>query len=74
MKIFDMKYENILFQKYKNIFSYRAFMRFLPGMSPHMNDQHVLSFEWLLLSRTIFPLTNETFLICMNMVIWDVLK
>ena len=54
--------------------SYRAFMWFLPGMPPHMNHKHVLSLERLLLPGTIFPATNERFLIRLDVVQIDVLE
>ena len=49
-------------------------MRLPPGVSSHVNHQHVLGFERLLLSRTVLPLTYETLLVGVDVVIGDVLK
>jgi len=39
--------------------THRASVRFLAGMPTHMNDQHVLSFEWLLRSTAAVPQTHK---------------
>lgn len=48
--------------------TYGTFMRFLPGVSSHMNNQHVLSFEWFFVPRAANPTTDESLLTCMDMV------
>jgi hypothetical protein len=53
--------------------AYRAFMRFFTGMPSHMNHQHILSLEGLLLSRAFLPSTNEDLLVGMNVIGIDVL-
>lgn len=53
---------------------YRAFMRFLPCVSPHVHHQHVLSLEGLLLTRTLIPATHKLLLLTVDVVIVDVLK
>lgn len=52
--------------------SYRAFMRFLARMSTHVNDQHVLSFEWFLFAGAFLPATDETLFVGVNVVVVDV--
>ena len=59
---------------YVFILTYRASVWFLPSVPSHMDDQHVLSLEWLLLPRAIFPLTNERLLVSPNVVIVQMLK
>lgn len=53
--------------------TYRALMGFLPCVPPHVHDQHVLSFERFLVTRTLFPATHERLLVCMDVVIVDML-
>ena len=69
LHLYDLKMKNFL-----KILTHRAFMRFLSSVSSHMNHQHVLSLEWLLLSWTISPLTDETLLVGVDVVIGDMLK
>lgn len=51
----------------------RAFMRFFSSMSSHVNDQHVLSFERLLLSIAFLPLTHKALLVGVYVIVGDVL-
>lgn len=43
-------------------------------MSPHMNHQHVLRLERLLLARAVLPLAYETLLVGVDVVVGDVLQ
>lgn len=52
--------------------TYRALVRFFSGVPSHMNNKHILGFEWFFLSGALFPSTNKTFLVCMNVIIVDV--
>ena len=58
----------------KAINSYRASMWFFSGVPSHVNDQHVLSFEGLLLSAAVLPLTNESLLVHPDVVVVQMLK
>ena len=44
-------------------------MGLLPRVPPHVDHQHVLGLEGLLVSGAVLPLTNETLLVCMDVVI-----
>lgn len=46
-------------ERKKTRINYRAFVRFLARVSPHMHHEHVLGFERLLVSRTILPLAYK---------------
>lgn len=54
-------------------FTHRALVWFLPRVPPHVNHQHVLSFEGLLLPRTVVPAAHELLLLPVDVVIIDVL-
>lgn len=56
------------------LINYRAFMRLLAGMSPHVHDEHVLRFERLFVSRTILPLAYERLFVRLNVIINNVLQ
>lgn len=49
--------------------TYSAFVRFLPSVPPHVNHQHILSLEWLLLTTTLAPATHKRLLIGLDMVL-----
>ena len=51
---------------------YRALVRFLAGVPTHVNDEHVLCFEWFFIARTLTPSADETLLIGVNVVVVDV--
>lgn len=53
--------------------THRALVWFLPCVSAHVNHQHVLSFEGLLLPRTVVPAAHELLLLSVDVVIIDVL-
>lgn len=52
---------------------YCAFMRLLPGVTSHVDHQHVLGLEGLLLTRTFLPATHELLLLAVDVVVVDVL-
>ena len=54
--------------------AYRAVMWFLSGVSPHVDDQHVLRLEGLLLPGAALPLTHEGLLVAADVLIVQVLK
>lgn len=54
--------------------SYRAFMRLLPRVSPHVDHQHVLSLEGLLLPGTLIPATHKLLLLTVDVVVVYVLR
>lgn len=54
-------------------FTYSAFVWLFPCMSPHVDHQHILGFEWFLLPGTIQPSAHELFLLTMYVVIVDML-
>lgn len=43
-----------------------ALMWLLPSVTSHVNEEHVLSFEWLLCSHTSAPLADELLLAVPN--------
>lgn len=49
-------------------------MWFLPRVAAHVNHQHVLSFEGLLLPRTLLPAAHELLLLPVDVVVIDVLR
>lgn len=53
--------------------THRALVWFLPRVSAHVNHQHVLSFEGLLLPRTVVPAAHKLLLLSVDVVIIDVL-
>lgn len=53
--------------------THRALVWFLPCVSAHVNHQHVLSFEGLLLPRTVLPAAHKLLLLSVDVVIIDVL-
>lgn len=48
-------------------------MRLLPGVTSHVDHQHVLGLEGLLLARTLLPATHELLLLAVDVVVVDVL-
>ena len=54
--------------------TYRAFMRFFPGVPPHVDHQHILCLERLLFPATLAPSTDEGFLVGLYVVYIDMLK
>lgn len=71
MTLLTIKFQ-IIFSNF-SIYIYRALVRFLASVSAHVDDQHVLRFERLLLSGTLLPAADETLLVGMNVVVVDVL-
>lgn len=53
--------------------AYCAFMRLLPCVAPHVDHQHVLRLEGLLLPRALLPATHELLLLAVDVVVVDVL-
>lgn len=53
--------------------THRALVWFLPRVPAHVYHQHVLSFEGLLLPRTVVPAAHELLLLSVDVVIIDVL-
>lgn len=49
-------------------------MRLLPRVTPHVDHQHVLSLEGLLLPRTLLPAAHELLLLTVDVVVVDVLR
>jgi len=49
-------------------------VRFFSGMSSHVYDEHVLSFERFFISRTIFPTTNKSLLATSDVLAVKMLK
>lgn len=43
-------------------------MRFFARVSSHVNDQHVLRFEWLFISRACLPSTHKRLFITVNVI------
>jgi len=52
---------------------YGALVRLLPGVSAHVDHQHVLGLEGLLLPGTIVPATHKLLLLPVDVVVVDVL-
>lgn len=53
---------------------YGAFMRLLPRVAPHVDHQHVLRLEGLLLAGTFLPAAHELLLLAVDVVVVDVLR
>lgn len=49
-------------------------MRLLPCVTPHVDHQHVLSLEGLLLARTLLPAAHKLLLLTVDVVVVDVLR
>ena len=49
-------------------------MRLLPGVPAHVNDEHVLCLERLLLATALPPLADKRLLVCVDVVVRNVLK
>ncbi len=54
--------------------TYRALVRLFAGVATHVDNEHILRLEGLLLSRTVPPLAHEMLLVRVDMVVGDVLK
>ena len=54
--------------------THRALVGFLSSVSSHVNDQHVLRLERLLLSTALSPLADEGLLVRVDVVVRNVLK
>lgn len=54
--------------------SYRAFVWLLAGVAPHVDHQHVLRLEGLLLSRALVPAAHKLLLLAVDVVVVDVLR
>lgn len=48
-------------------------MRLLPRVASHVDHQHVLSLEGLLLARALLPATHKLLLLAVDVVVVDVL-
>lgn len=48
-------------------------MRLLPGVAPHVDHQHVLRLEGLLLARALVPAAHKLLLLAVDVVVVDVL-
>lgn len=53
--------------------TYSALVRFLSGVSAHVDDKHVLRFEGPLFSRAVLPVTHKLLLLSVYVLIIDVL-
>jgi len=53
--------------------AYRALVRLLPGVPAHVDHQHVLSLEGLLLPGTLVPAAHKLLLLPVDVVVVDVL-
>lgn len=56
-----------------SVFTHRALVWFLPSVPPHVNHQHVLGLEGLLLPGTLLPAAHELLLLPVDVVVIDVL-
>ena len=54
--------------------THRALVGFLSSVSSHVDDQHVLRLERLLLSTALSPLADERLLVCVDVVVRNVLQ
>ena len=54
--------------------THRALVGLLPSVSAHVNHQHVLSLEWLLLPRAVVPAAHKLLLLPVDVVVIDVLQ
>lgn len=53
--------------------THSALVRFLSGMSAHVDDKHVLSFKRPLFSRAVLPVTHKLLLLSVYVLVIDVL-
>ena len=53
--------------------THRTLVRLLAGMPPHVDDQHVLGFERLLLPVAVHPAAHKRLLVCLDVILVDVL-
>lgn len=53
--------------------THSALVRFLPGVSAHMNHQHVLRFKGLLFARALLPAAHKLLLLPVDVFVIDVL-
>ena len=60
--------------KEKEDWTHRALVWLLPGVPAHMNDEHVLCLERLLLATALPPLADKRLLVCVDVVVRNVLK
>ena len=54
--------------------AYGALVRLLPGVSAHVDHQHVLGLEGLLLPGTLVPAAHKLLLLPVDVVVVDVLE
>ena len=54
--------------------TYRALVRFLSRVAPHVDDEHVLRLEGLLLPRAASPLAHEDLLVHGDVIVVQMLK
>ena len=54
--------------------THRALVGFLSGVPPHVDDQHVLRLERLLLSTALPPLADKRLLVRVDVVVRNVLQ
>ena len=54
--------------------THRALVGFLSGVPPHVDDQHVLRLERLLLTTAFSPLADKRLLVRMDVVVRNVLQ
>ena len=52
---------------------YRALVRLLASVPPHVHDEHVLGFERFLVARALLPAADEALLVGVDVVVVDVL-
>ena len=53
--------------------THAALVGLLPGVSAHVDHQHVLSLEWLLLPGALSPAAHKLLLLSVDVVVVDVL-
>ena len=58
----------------KEDWTHRALVWLLPGVPTHVNDEHVLCLERLLLATALPPLADKRLLVCVDVVVRNVLK
>ena len=54
--------------------THRTLVRLLAGVPPHVDDQHVLGFERLLLPVAVHPAAHKRLLVGLDVVLVDVLQ
>ena len=54
--------------------THRALVGFFSSVSSHVDNQHVLRLERLLLSTALSPLADERLLVCVDVVVRNVLQ